>query len=55
MKDEDMIRTSVQFSEKQINQINEIRFSERFKSKADVIRRAWDYFVTHEYPQLVDY
>lgn len=54
MNKEDTVRTSVTFSKIQMYQIEEIRFSERFKSNTDLIRVAWDYFVKNKYPQLLD-
>mgnify|MGYP001114447195 CR=1 FL=1 len=54
MNEEDIVRMSVTFSKIQMYQIEEIRFSERFKSNAELIRVAWDYFVKNKYPQLLD-
>lgn len=44
--------TSVQFSDTQFNQLEEIVQREKVKSNAEIIRRSFDFYVNEKYPDL---
>ncbi len=45
--------TSVQFTDRQFEQLEEIVLRERVKSNAEIIRRCFDFYVREKYPELV--
>lgn len=50
---ERLTSTSVQFTDKQFSQIETIAYEQKLKSNAEAVRIAWDYYVKHEYPELL--
>lgn len=44
--------TSVQFSDTQFKQLEEIVLREKVKSNAEIIRRSFDFYVSEKYPEL---
>lgn len=44
--------TSVQFSDTQFKQLEEIVQREKVKSNAEIIRRSFDFYVSEKYPEL---
>lgn len=51
---ERLTSTSIQFTDKQFTQIETIVYEEKLKSNSEAVRTAWDFYVKHEFPDLLE-